>query len=45
MGRFGLVLAGGFESGLDFIFVIKREPSNLLQPYTGRLYDEIRLTL
>ena len=39
-GRFGFAPAGGFESALDFIFVIKQEPSNLLQPYTGRLYEE-----
>ena len=44
-GRFGFALAGGLESALDFIFVIKRGSSNLLQPYTGRLYEEIRLTL
>jgi hypothetical protein len=30
---------------LDFSFVIKRGSSNLLQPYTGRLYVENGLTL
>jgi len=44
-GRFGFAPAGGFESALDFILVIKRGSSNLLQPYTGRLYVENRLTL
>src|SRR5436305_10176433 len=44
-GRFGLVPGGGFGSALGFIFVIKPWPSNLLQPYTGRLYEEDRLTL
>src|SRR5438034_9303212 len=44
-GRFRFALTGGFESALGFTLVIKPWPSNLLQPYTGRLYEENRLTL
>src|SRR4051794_2101443 len=45
VGRFGFAPAGGFGSALVFSFVIKRGSSNLLQPYTGRLYEETKLTL